>query len=127
MMGELPFHSVYLHATVHDKENRKMSESLGNVIDPLEVFYGCTLDSLLYKLDDGNLPKKEVEKAKKDQADEFRRQHPPACHPVNQLQDQVLHPHLLLAPLQSHPSVVRTCHNWQSKDQLHKDDGHMSA
>mmetsp|Transcript_23836 Transcript_23836/g.36767 ORF Transcript_23836/g.36767 Transcript_23836/m.36767 type:complete len:705 (+) Transcript_23836:54-2168(+) len=39
----LPFHTVYLHAMVRDKDGRKMSKSLGNVIDPLEVINGCTL------------------------------------------------------------------------------------
>jgi len=67
----LPFDTVYLHAMVRDKEGRKMSKSLGNVIDPLEVISGCTLDSLLAKLDGGNLPKKEVEKSKKDQRADF--------------------------------------------------------
>lgn len=33
----LPFKTVYLHAMVRDKYGRKMSKSLGNVIDPLEV------------------------------------------------------------------------------------------
>jgi len=42
MMGlhltdKLPFTTVYLHAMVRDKYGRKMSKSLGNVIDPLEV------------------------------------------------------------------------------------------
>jgi len=76
MMGleltdKLPFHTVYLHAMVRDKEGRKMSKSLGNVIDPLEVIHGCTLESLLKKLDLGNLPGKEVAKAKKDQQKDF--------------------------------------------------------
>lgn len=48
-----------------------MSKSLGNVIDPLEVISGCTLDNLLSKLDGGNLPPKEVERAKKDQQADF--------------------------------------------------------
>lgn len=67
----LPFDTVYLHAMVRDKQGRKMSKSLGNVIDPLEVINGCTLDSLLAKLDGGNLPQKEVEKSKKEQQAEF--------------------------------------------------------
>jgi len=76
MMGleltdQLPFHTVYLHAMVRDKEGRKMSKSLGNVIDPLEVINGCTLDHLLKKLESGNLPAKEVEKSKKDQQADF--------------------------------------------------------
>ena len=45
---------------VRDKYGRKMSKSLGNVIDPLEVINGCTLGDLLAKIDDGNLPAKEV-------------------------------------------------------------------
>ena len=36
-MGEVPFTTVYLHGTVRDTQHRKMSKSLGNGIDPLEV------------------------------------------------------------------------------------------
>lgn len=76
MMGleltdQLPFHTVYLHAMVRDKDGRKMSKSLGNVIDPLEVIHGCELEHLLKKLEGGNLPEKEVIKAKKDQSADF--------------------------------------------------------
>merc|ERR1719253_1049629 len=71
LTDQLPFHTVYLHAMVRDKEGRKMSKSLGNVIDPLEVISGCTLNTLLSKLDAGNLPLKEVERAKKDQQADF--------------------------------------------------------
>ena len=51
MMGlqltdKLPFTDVYLHAMVRDKDGRKMSKSLGNVIDPLEVIDGCPLSSV---------------------------------------------------------------------------------
>src|SRR5262249_1014719 len=35
--GKLPFHTVYLHGTVRDTQHRKMSKSLGNGIDPLDV------------------------------------------------------------------------------------------
>ncbi len=48
-----------------------MSKSLGNVIDPLEVINGCTLETLLAKLDAGNLPAKEIARAKKDQQADF--------------------------------------------------------
>jgi valyl-tRNA synthetase len=76
MMGlqltdKLPFNTVYLHAMVRDKDGRKMSKSLGNIIDPLEVIYGCTIESLHKKLESGNLPKKEIERAKKDQSADF--------------------------------------------------------
>lgn len=76
MMGleltdQLPFHTVFLHAMVRDKEGRKMSKSLGNVIDPLEVINGCSLQSLQDRLDAGNLPVKEVTKMKKMNEQEF--------------------------------------------------------
>lgn len=56
---------------VRDKYGRKMSKSLGNVIDPLEVISGCTLDTLLQKIEEGNLPAKEVEIAKAGQRLDF--------------------------------------------------------
>jgi valyl-tRNA synthetase len=62
LTGKLPFSTVFLHAIVRDKYGRKMSKSLGNVIDPLEVIYGCSLEDLLQKIDAGNLPAKEVTK-----------------------------------------------------------------
>ncbi|CAB9509855.1 Valine--tRNA ligase (Fragment) [Seminavis robusta] len=76
MMGleltdHLPFHTVFLHAMVRDKEGRKMSKSLGNVIDPREVISGCSLDTLQGRLTAGNLPAKEMERAKKNMQDEF--------------------------------------------------------
>ena len=43
LLGELPFHTVYLHAMIRDNQGRKMSKTLGNVIDPLEVVNGCEL------------------------------------------------------------------------------------
>jgi len=71
LLGKLPFHTIYLHAMVRDAHGRKMSKSLGNVIDPLEVIDGITLEDLNNKLLEGNLPEKEIEKAKKGQAQDF--------------------------------------------------------
>jgi valyl-tRNA synthetase len=45
-MGDAPFTEVYLHATVRDKYGRKMSKSLGNGIDPLEVVHRFGADAL---------------------------------------------------------------------------------
>jgi valyl-tRNA synthetase len=45
---------------VRDKYGRKMSKSLGNVIDPQEVISGCDLETLIKKIEDGNLPPSEV-------------------------------------------------------------------
>ncbi len=47
-MGDIPFHIVYLHGTVRDTQHRKMSKSLGNGIDPLEVVQKFGADALRY-------------------------------------------------------------------------------
>jgi len=49
-MGEPPFTSVYLHGTVRDAQGRKMSKSLGNGIDPLEVVDQFGADALRFTL-----------------------------------------------------------------------------
>ena len=50
LMGCLPFSEVYLHAMVRDAHGRKMSKSLGNVIDPLDVVQGISLEVRLHPL-----------------------------------------------------------------------------
>ncbi len=47
-MGRVPFDTVYLHGTVRDTQHRKMSKSLGNGIDPLEVIEKYGADALRY-------------------------------------------------------------------------------
>jgi len=47
-MGDVPFHTVYLHGTVRDTQHRKMSKSLGNGIDPLDVVGAYGADALRY-------------------------------------------------------------------------------
>lgn len=62
---------VFLHAMVRDAHGRKMSKSLGNVIDPLEVINGVTLQDLHKRIEQGNLDAREVEKAKAGQVADF--------------------------------------------------------
>ena len=71
LTGKLPFSEVYLHAMIRDKYGRKMSKSLGNVIDPLDVVYGITLEDLHKQLLDGNVDAKEIERAQQGQKIDF--------------------------------------------------------
>ncbi len=55
-MGEVPFKTVLIHGLVRDSEGRKMSKSLGNGIDPLEVIEKYGADALRFTLVTGNAP-----------------------------------------------------------------------
>ncbi|KAK8726860.1 hypothetical protein OTU49_010098, partial [Cherax quadricarinatus] len=72
LLGKLPFKQVYLHAMVRDAHGRKMSKSLGNVIDPMDVIHGITLQELNKQLDDNsNLDPNEIAKAKEGQKSDY--------------------------------------------------------
>jgi len=71
LTGEMPFKEVYCHAMIRDAHGRKMSKSLGNVIDPLDVIQGVSLEALHEKLYEGNLDEREIVKAKAGQKKDF--------------------------------------------------------
>ncbi len=54
--GEVPFNTVLIHGLVRDSQGRKMSKSLGNGIDPLEVIDKYGADALRFSLVTGNAP-----------------------------------------------------------------------
>ena len=59
-MGEIPFSHVLIHGIVRDKDGRKMSKSLGNGIDPLEVIDKYGTDALRFSLMIGNSPGSDI-------------------------------------------------------------------
>mmetsp|Transcript_5382 Transcript_5382/g.7932 ORF Transcript_5382/g.7932 Transcript_5382/m.7932 type:complete len:1126 (+) Transcript_5382:65-3442(+) len=71
LMDVLPFKTVYLHPMVRDKLGRKMSKSRGNVVDPIHVMEGVSLQKLLDKIQKGNLPKSEHKSAMIAQRKDF--------------------------------------------------------
>jgi len=54
--GKTPFHTVFIHGLVRDDKGRKMSKSLGNGIDPLEMVDKFGADALRFNLITGNSP-----------------------------------------------------------------------
>ena len=55
-VGEVPFRKVLIHGLVRDSQGRKMSKSLGNGIDPLEIIDQYGADALRFTLITGNAP-----------------------------------------------------------------------
>lgn len=71
LTGKVPFKEVYCHSLIRDSEGRKMSKSLGNVIDPIDIMEGISLQALHEKLRIGNLDPKELKTAEKYQKTAF--------------------------------------------------------
>ncbi|KAJ2845622.1 valine--tRNA ligase, partial [Coemansia brasiliensis] len=71
LTGKIPFSKVFCHTIMRDANGRKMSKSLGNVVDPLDVVRGISLEGLHAKLSLGNLDPREVEVAKKGHIKDF--------------------------------------------------------
>ncbi|KAJ6580851.1 tRNA synthetases class I-domain-containing protein [Mycena capillaripes] len=71
LTGKVPFNEVLCHAMIRDAHGRKMSKSLGNVIDPIDVIQGVPLEALHQQLREGNLDEKEIVKAIAGQKKDF--------------------------------------------------------
>lgn len=71
LTGSLPFKTIFLHPIVRDSQGRKISKSLGNVIDPLEIISSISLDAMIAKLHEGNLDVKELKRAETEKRKDF--------------------------------------------------------
>jgi valyl-tRNA synthetase len=70
-LGEVPFEKVYLHGLVRDEQGRKMSKSLENIIDPLDVAEKYGTDAVRLSLTVGNTPGNDL-KMSEDKIEHFR-------------------------------------------------------
>ena len=71
MDGEVPFKEVYMHGLVRDGDGQKMSKSKGNVIDPLDVIDGISLEALLEKRSSNMMQPHLAEKIRKSTKKQF--------------------------------------------------------
>ena len=94
----LPFKQVFLHPIVRDENGEKMSKSKGNIIDPLEIIQGCSLEVLLDKIKHSQLNEKEKtnsmahKKKVGDAHPEILGRHPRVRHGRPALRPAQLHP-----------------------------------
>lgn len=70
-MGKAPFKDIYLHPMVRDAHGAKMSKSLGNAIDPIDVMNGISLDDLENKIKTYPVPKELLPKVLKGLKKEY--------------------------------------------------------
>ncbi|MDQ7728112.1 valine--tRNA ligase [Halomonas sp. SpR8] len=69
---QVPFKTVYVHGLVRDGQGQKMSKSKGNVLDPIDLIDGITLDELLEKRTGNMMQPKQAKAIAKATKDEFK-------------------------------------------------------